>query len=95
MTEEICVTQALPNHGQVVMCYGNKTFCCKEDMDEPDWHHVRFEFIISAFKLKKNLPSDPEESILEYCKCIENWAIHPENDLNEHVIGVTKWKKIS
>lgn len=60
--------------------------------EEPDWHEVAFSFIISVYRLKKEIPKDPEETILEYATVEEMWECGPEFP-DGHVIGVTKWKK--
>lgn len=94
MTKEYSVTQRLPDDGQRVICFGHHTYCCSEDMDEePAWHEVTFSFCVTAYKLKKEIPQDPEETILEYIKVVENWDCGPEFS-DGHVIGVTKWKRI-
>lgn len=91
------VTQTLPNDGERVMCFGHKTYCCSEDMEEePDWHEVTFKFVVSEYKLKKEVPKDPEETILEYINSVETWdVIAFDEDDHWHVIGVTKWKYIN
>lgn len=88
------VLDCLPANGQRCFCFGYKTFCCKEDMDDsPEWHEVIFTFEISSYRLKKEIPIDIEESIIEEIKVIEFWEIYPiSEDDNDHVIGVTKWK---
>lgn len=93
MTErEYCVTQWLPNDGEKVLCFGHKTFCCTEDMDqEPAWHEVTFKLIVSWYKLKKEIPNDPEESIILEHSIFEQWKIEHEGT---HIIGVTKWKRL-
>jgi len=89
---EYSVLQSLPDHGVKCLCFGHKTYCCKDDMDkEPDWHEVTFSFGVSRYKLKENIPEDPEESILEFCHIVELWNIGPEFH-DGKVIGVTKWK---
>ena len=91
--KEYAVTQILPSNGEVVMCFGHKTYCCVEDMDEkPEWHKVTFKFNISMYKLKKETPSDLEESILDRCEVRESWEIET-NGQPAHLIGVTKWKR--
>jgi hypothetical protein len=90
--KEYSVTQILPDDRQRVLCFGYLTHCCVIDMDkEPDWHEVTFRFDISFYKLKHNVPEDPEESILETCGITENWYVGEES-LDGHVLGVTKWK---
>lgn len=93
---EISVTQGLPVNGAIVLCYGYKTVCCEEDMDEePDWHVVQFKIELVEYKLKKDVPKVKEESVFEYCKVHELWRIvRSEGIENEKVIGVTKWKQI-
>lgn len=82
----------LPDHEQKCLCFGHKTFCCKEDMDdEPNWHEVTFKFHIASYKLKHEFPEDLEASILEKCSIYELWEIG-EDPHEGHVIGVTKWK---
>jgi hypothetical protein len=77
------------------MAWGHKTSCCKEDMDEePQWHDVTFRFVFSSCKLKKEIPEDIEESILEFCHYVEQWKINDDEEPKEHLIGVTKWKRI-
>jgi len=95
MIEEHCVNQRLPDNGQIVFCFGHHTHCCKEDMDEkPDWHKVTFTFEVSSYKLKNEIPKDPEESILEYYKIYEHWNCG-EDFSDGFVIGVSKWKSIA
>ena len=63
-------------------------------MDEvPLWHEVTFKFKISMYKLKKEIPHDPEESILEKYEIREMWDAECYEG-PEYVIGVTKWKYI-
>lgn len=89
---EIEVTKWLPNNGERVLCFGHKTYCCKEDMDkEPAWHDVVFEISIDSYSLKPTVPDDPEESILKSYNASECW--HCFDDKYYQVIGVTKWKK--
>ena len=41
-----------PNENERVLCFGNKTYCCEEDMeDESKWHLVKFKIFISSFKV--------------------------------------------
>lgn len=87
---EIEVTKWLPNNGERVLCFGHKTYCCKEDMDkEPAWHEVTFSLSITSYGLKPTVPDDPEESILRCYTVGECWSC----DDGYQVIGVTKWKK--
>lgn len=89
MNEEHSVLKRLPDNGEKCFCFGHKTYCCVEDMEEmPDWHEVIFKIVISECKIKSKIPEDPEESIFEYAKIKEIWDI---SDC-EHVIGVTKWR---
>ncbi len=94
--KEYSVTERLPDNGQRVLCYGNKTFCCDCDMEkEKDWHEVKFIFNISSYRLKKEIPEDPMATILDTYEVYEGWLFDEDNDgMQEHVIGVTKWKKI-
>lgn len=94
--EYICsVNKILPNNGEQCFCYGYKTYCCKEDMDtEPDWHEVIFKFVICEYKLKNEIPKDPEESILENIIVTEYWEL-VSNVEQGHVIGVSLWKRKS
>lgn len=95
MTDEYDVTKSLPNNGERVLAYGFRTFCCAEDKeDEREWHEVVFSFQISSYKIKKEIPLEIEETILEMCECYENWEFDDEEPF-DHLIGVTKWKKIS
>ena len=48
----------------------------------------------SSSKLKKEIPEDIEESILEFCHYVEQWKINDDEEPKEHLIGVTKWKRI-
>ena len=94
MTEYL-ITQALPDNGKKVLCFGHHTHCCKEDMDKnPAWHEVVFSIRVHTYKIKSVIPDDPEESILEYYKASEHWECSPEFT-DGFVIGVTRWKKIS
>lgn len=94
MSKEYSVTEALPNNGEKVLCFGHHTYCCEEDMDEkPDWHEATFELKVHEYKLKNTVPLDPEESILEYYKASESWDCGPEF-MDGRVIGVTKWKRL-
>lgn len=90
---EHSVLKWLPYNDQIVMCYGHKTYCCSEDMDEQaEWHKVKFHFSLQDYKIKDSIPEDPEESLLEYSTTVENWDLV---DADEHVIGVTKWKQLA
>ena len=88
------VNENLPDNETRVFCFGHKTYCCVLDMEEqPQWHEVTFRFVMSSYKLKKEIPQDPEESILEKYSILEKWdATCGEGP--EHIIGVTKWKKV-
>lgn len=88
--KEHSVLKWLPSDGERVMCFGHKTFCCQEDMEEEKaWHEVIFELVIHSYKLKEEIPQDPEESVLDSYEVGEFWGMD-----HEHVIGVTKWKYI-
>ena len=92
MTEEHSVLKWLPKNGERVLCYGYHTYCCKEDMEKkPQWHEVTFKLDFSYYKLKKEIPSDPDESIIEDSKIVESWDCGDDFSDGE-VIGVTKWK---
>lgn len=92
--KEWSVLTVLPNNGDRCLCYGYKTFCCEQDMDdEREWHEVTFSFEFSSYKLKKELPEHPEDSVLEYYHAIESWDIS-EDFCDGRVIGVTKWKHL-
>ena len=87
--QEWSTLKVLPDHGEKCLCFGHKTYCCKEDMEkDAAWHEVIFKFKISLYKLKDKFPDDVEESILEAYKIYEKWQIDDES----FVIGVTKWK---
>ena len=87
---EYSVLERLPSNGEKVLCFGHKTYCCIEDMEEkPDWHEVTFELCVSMYKLKKDLPADLEDSVIEKADLKDLWHC----DEQEHVIGVTKWKR--
>lgn len=93
-SEVYMVNKCLPENGEKVLCYGYHTYCCKSDMDdEPNWHEVTFKINFSSYKLKKEIPKDPEETIFEYYNVLEEWSCGPEFT-DGHVIGVTKWKNI-
>jgi hypothetical protein len=92
---EYSVLEWLPNDRERVMCFGHKTYCCIEDMeDEPAWHEVIFRFVMSSYRLKKQMPEDLEESVMQDIRVVESWDMD-EGDFDGHVIGVTKWKKIT
>lgn len=92
--KEHSVLCALPSPGQRVMCFGYKTFCCKEDMDDkPEWHKVVFSFDVTSYRLKKEMPEDIEDSVIEEIHTVENWDLD-EGEFDGHVIGVTKWKRL-
>ncbi len=95
MTEEeiYSVTQWLPKNEEMVLCFGHLTYCCIEDMEkDPAWHEVIFRLKVTSYKLKTEIPLDPEASILERYTVAESWDI---DDEGEQVIGVTKWKKVA
>lgn len=92
MNREYNVTQALPDDRKRCLAFGYATYCCELDMDEqPDWHDVTFSIEWSSYKLKKEFPKDPEESILEFCESSEHWRLN-EDEPQRHLVGVTKWK---
>ena len=92
--KEWCVTKCLPDDGEKVLCFGHETYCCSEDMeDQPEWHEVTFRFMISMYKLKSQIPADPEETILEKYEIREVWEMGCDPG-DGHVIGVTKWKDL-
>lgn len=91
MEDEYLVTQRLPDNGKKVLAFGFRTFCCKLDMDdEAKWHEVIFSFEVSRYKLKKEMPEDIEDSILEEYTMLEHWTFDKEEP--SHLVGVTKWK---
>lgn len=95
MIDEYSILKILPDDGEKCLAFGHKTFCCIEDMDEkPDWHEVVFKFVVSSYKIKERLPEDIEDSVLESCKFREIWMVNHDDDLQEHLIGVIKWKKL-
>jgi len=88
------VNYKLPTSGHIVKCYGYKTYCCKEYMDEkPDWHTVHFTLRVNSYRLKKTPPTDPEDTILEEYTVKESWDCL-EDGQPAHVIGVTKWRML-
>lgn len=98
MSEErvYSVTECLPDDGTRCLCFGHETFCCQLDMEkEPQWHEVTFRFDFSEYKLKKTVPEDPEESILEYYHARESWNLGEPDEMPSRVIGVTKWKNLT
>ena len=94
--DEISILKILPDDGMRCMCFGHLTYCCKLDMEEePDWHEVIFRFHISSYRIKKEFPENPEDSVLERYIVREFWdADLTGNDQPCHVIGVTKWKRL-
>ena len=97
MTLEYSVLQRLPDPNQKVMAFGHRTFCCSCDMEkEPNWHECVFSFQVSSYKLKREIPHDLEDTILERISCYERWELSSkgEDQIEDHLIGVTKWKKI-
>lgn len=91
---EYSITKILPQNGQKVLCFGHKTCCCVEDMEEiADWHEVVFKMSVGEYGLKKIIPEDPEETILESYEVCEIWKVETDEQ-PEHIIGVTKWKEI-
>lgn len=95
---EYLVTEILPEEGQIVKCFGHKTLCCDLDMDkEPAWHVARFRFNV-CYLLKKQVPDDPRESIIEKCDVDATWKCldDPEDVIgmpSAEVLKVYKWKK--
>lgn len=66
-------------------------------MDEnAEWHKVVFNFIVTSYRLKKDIPKDPEESIMENFTVYECWKPleNLDEDISERIIGVTKWKSL-
>ncbi len=89
------VLQRLPNNGQKVLCFGHRTTCCVEDMDEePDWHEVKFSFRVLSYKLKDKMPQDLEGTVIENINVVERWNCGDGEPGDDHIIGVTKWKKL-
>lgn len=91
---EHSIVTCIPDDGQKVLCFGHKTCCCVEDMEEiPQWHEVIFKMNICEYKLKKEIPIDPEETILDCYSVREIWKVETDGQ-PEYIIGVTRWKKI-
>jgi hypothetical protein len=91
---EYSVTEKLPRDMCRVRCFGYKQPFLRDRRiyKEPHWYEVYFSFTVKDCKLKKELPKDPRESILESCRVEESWlAVHGDYC----VIGVSKWKAIS
>ncbi len=88
------VLERLPDNGQKCLCFGHKTYCCKEDMeDEPAWHEANFSLEVTSYRLKKEMPEDVEDTVLDEYTVGESWDCGPEF-LDGQVIGVTKWKRM-
>ena len=86
----------LPDDGEEVLAYGHLTYCCECDMaKEKKWYKCRFSFSISSYKLKKRVVA-LEESQMEDVQVMECWdlGLHHSYGAGEHLIGVTKWKKL-
>lgn len=96
MSKEYSVLMILPDNGKRVLAFGHKTYCCSEDMDEEaDWHECTFKMNVCSYGLKSEIPADPEDSVLRCYEVHESWEIEEvEYGAREHVIGVTKWKKL-
>jgi hypothetical protein len=93
--EEVSVLKSLPNPGERVLAYGHHTYCCELDMDdEPDWHEVFFRFNIVFYRIKKAIPEDKGESILQEYELKEAWHTGTYH-YDGHLRGVTKWKRIA
>lgn len=92
--KEYSTLTRFPEIGEKCLCFGYKTFCCKEDMDEkPEWHEVIFQYSIS-YRLVDEFPADIEDSLLAAYEMSEWWEIIDDQESQPaHVIGVTKWKK--
>lgn len=96
MTEKATykVTTRLPENRQKVKCFGYLTHCCKKCMQkEMKVHTVIFKLDLEDIILKKQVPEDPEESILESYKVTESWQIC-DGSLAAQVIGVTEWREL-
>lgn len=96
MTEKTIykVTDILPKNRQKVKCLGHLTYCCKKCMQkEMKLHTVIFNLDLGDVLLKKQVPEDPEESILESYKVTESWQIC-DDSLGAQVIGVTEWMEL-
>ena len=94
--EEYDVVKRLPNDKQKVLCFGHRTYCCKEDMEKAAaWHVAIFSVIISSFKIRQRPETDIEASLICDAKLLDKWEIEGEDEeLRERVIGVTKWKSL-
>lgn len=48
--EWINIVLKKPIDGQMVVAYGNPTFCCEEDMDEKGLYICKFEIVLSEWR---------------------------------------------
>jgi len=93
--QEYSSLEGLPENGEKCLCFGYKTFTFTDETDEnPDWHEVIFKYHIS-YKLHTEFPEDIQSSLLAYYEVLETWKVIVENDRPSHIIGVTKWKRIT
>lgn len=90
--KEWATNQMLPQQGQIVECYGNRTYFCEEDMEEPAWHKVKFEFLVSVKRLAKEIPVPTDSTLIEEAKVYDYWGCVDCD--KEEVILVTKWRSI-
>ena len=84
MSEWIKCSKKLPSDGQKVICYGNKTICCEEDMEPAAEHTAIYEIKMSEWR--------EDEAGNKYdIQYYDVWNV----DDDYHVLNVTQWKPIA
>lgn len=78
------VLDGLPNEGERVICHGNKTICCEEDMEESAEHMATYHLKESSWREDKNGNKYD----------IKTYHSFEIDDEAYHIIFVSRWKRI-
>ena len=82
MTEWIKCSNKKPEHNQIVICNGNRTYCCEEDMNKSWYHVARYD--------NKPCTWDINMNVLEYNDTFYIEDVEP----HDHVENVTHWTEL-
>lgn len=85
MIEWIKCSERKPDHGQMVICNGNRTYCCEEDMNKSWYHVARYNNIPISWDKDMN-PIDFNDIFY-----VEDLDL----DHADHVENVTHWAEFS
>ena len=86
MSEWISVKRAYPHDGAIVICKGNPTLCCEEDMDKLGEYKCIFKRKIQEWKIGPN-------NEIEYLKVSEVFELI-NDDQERFMINEIEWRPV-